>query len=296
RGDFFVTFLDIAARDSEDDSPEVLLRSIKERDAALPVVVIDGEADLRRRHDLLSAGADFYLTKPSPAHLQPGLAEETLGLFAEELMMFAERSFQARKGKRGSAAPPEVERELLETSGAQRTDRSFALLRRLISELTTPDDLSQVADTILRIAAEYLERAALFAVHEDEIEGLSGYGATGEGDDLGQRVGHITIARTAPTFLDEAIRSRRTHRGKVRHSPANEAFVKRLGSVQPSELVLLPVANRGKVVGIVYGDNGVTRSAIPDVTGLEIFLSQAGLAFESALVATSRGKDAANDR
>ena len=70
------------------------MQQVKRKNPRLPVVMIDAEADLRRRHDLLRAGADLYLTKPSPARLQPGLAEEELALFADELVLFAERSFE----------------------------------------------------------------------------------------------------------------------------------------------------------------------------------------------------------
>ena len=70
------------------------MQQIKRKNPRLPVVMVDSETDLRRRHDLLRAGADLYVTKPTPARLQPGLAEEELALFADELVLFAERSFE----------------------------------------------------------------------------------------------------------------------------------------------------------------------------------------------------------
>src|SRR5207237_2343234 len=78
---FFVTFLELTEADLHPDasgpSVQTMVR-LKKRNPRLPIVVIDNEADLRRRHALLRAGADLYLTKPSPARLQPGLAEEEL--------------------------------------------------------------------------------------------------------------------------------------------------------------------------------------------------------------------------
>ncbi|MGH9422992.1 MAG: response regulator, partial [Thermoanaerobaculia bacterium] len=85
---FFVTFLELTG------NADVLMQQLKRKNPRLPVVVIDAEADMRRRHDLLRRGADLYLTKPSPARLQPGLAEEELNLFSDELVLFAERAFQ----------------------------------------------------------------------------------------------------------------------------------------------------------------------------------------------------------
>src|SRR6185436_11706253 len=58
---FFVTFLENIG-----DETVRLMQQIKRRNARLPVVIIDAEPDLRRRHDLLKLGADLYLTKPAP--------------------------------------------------------------------------------------------------------------------------------------------------------------------------------------------------------------------------------------
>jgi len=96
---FFVTFLELT------DQSDVLLQQLKRKNPRLPVVIIDAEADLRRRHDLLRRGADLYLTKPSPARLQPGLAEEELSLFADELVLFAERAFSSGSATRADSIP-----------------------------------------------------------------------------------------------------------------------------------------------------------------------------------------------
>jgi hypothetical protein len=47
-------------------------------------------------------------------------------------------------------------------------------------------------------------------------------------------------------------------------------------------VVALPIMHGNRTIGILYGDNAEHRAPIDDVTGLEIFLSQAGSAFESA--------------
>src|SRR5687768_12127754 len=59
---YFVTFLEL----NEDDASTKLMMQLKRKNPRLPVVMIDGAADLRRRHDLLRAGADLYVTKPTP--------------------------------------------------------------------------------------------------------------------------------------------------------------------------------------------------------------------------------------
>jgi len=39
--------------------------------------MIDDDADLRRRHNLLRMGADLYLTRPSLARMHPAGTEES---------------------------------------------------------------------------------------------------------------------------------------------------------------------------------------------------------------------------
>ncbi len=290
RDRFFVTFLDLVGTGAGSDSPEMLLETIKTKDRSLPVVVIDREPDLKRRHELLALGADFYLTKPSPAHLQPGFAEETLGLFADELMMFAERAFGPRRPRGAGGAPAAAAREISALSGRERNERGFALLRRLISELTDPDDLDQLAETILRMAESYVDRGVLFSVTPDAAVALSGFGETGIGEAMAQRVRRITIARSDPSVLEDVIQSNQAHRGKLRRSRGNEALLSALGAILPTEVAVLPIAHRGAVVGVLYGDNARTRRPLQDLSGLEIFLSQAGLALENALSATARSR------
>src|SRR5687767_15865927 len=147
--------------------------------------MVDTETDLRRRHDLLRAGADLYVTKPTSARLQPGLAEEELALFADELVLFAERSFEQWEQLTGGGV--EAGRKFYEMASKESTDRSFGLLRQLINELSNPNDIGQVSATILRLSAQYLDRGALFMATDDAFVGLGGFGATGSGEEMEDR-------------------------------------------------------------------------------------------------------------
>ena len=50
----------------------------------------------------------------------------------------------------------------------------------------------------------------------------------------------------------------------------------------------LPIMHGNRAIGILYGDNAEHRAAIDSMTGLEIFLSQAGYAFGNAVFAAER--------
>jgi CheY-like chemotaxis protein len=280
---FFVTFLELTG----DDASQKLMQQLKRRNPRLPVVLVDNEADLRRRHDLLLAGADLYLTKPGAARLQPGLAEEELALFADELVLFSERAFEQWEQLAGGYGA-EAGKKFYEQASKDSLDRSFTVLKQLINELSNPNDISQVSATILRLSAEYLDRGALFMASDNEFVGLGGFGITGGGEEMDARVKRVRVAHEVPSILADVVASGEPHRGKMKKTAANVELINGLGGVLPTEVVALPIVHSGRAIGILYGDNAEHRAPIDSVTGLEIFLSQAGYAFGNAVFASER--------
>ena len=282
---FFVTFLEL----TEDDTAGQLLQQIKRRNPRLPVVVIDHEADLRRRQDLLKMGADLYLTKPSPARLQPEVADQELTLYAEELVLFAERAFAQWEQLRGGLGP-EAGRRFYAEAEKENVDRSFGILKQLINELSNPNDITEVGSMILRLTSQYLDRGVLFMLTDTEFRAVDGFGATGGNDDMNTRVEGLRIPRNDPSILADVLSERETHRGKMRRTSANELLVKSLGTLMPSEVVALPIIHEGHVVGVLYGDNAENRVRIDSVSGLETFVSHASYAFGNAVNAQNRSQ------
>lgn len=280
---FFVTFLELTG------NADVLMQQLKRKNPRLPVVVIDAEADMRRRHDLLRRGADLYLTKPSAARLQPGLVEEELSLFADELVLFAERAFQQWEQYTGGL-DPDAGKRFYETAEKENVDRSFGLLKQLINELSNPNDIGEVSATILRLSAEYLDRGALFIAGDDTFTGVAGFGPTDGGEEMAARVQSMRIPRASPSILSEVAGSGEAHRGKMRRTAANVELIDRMGGLLPTEVVALPIMHARRTIGILYGDNAANRAPIDTMTGLEIFLSQAGYAFGNAVFAAEKAR------
>ena len=276
---FFISFLEL----TDDGATLRLLQQIKRRNPRLPVVVVDSTNDLRRRHEAVRGGADLYLTKPSGDRLEPGVAEEELSLFADELVLFADRAFTQWQAMTGGGL--DAGKRFYEEAERETLDRGFDLLKQLINEVSNPNDINQVASMILRLAAEYLDRGALFAVTEVGFRGLGGFGVTGDGFGMPERMARLLVPRNTPSVLEDVAASARPHRGKMRKTPSNVHLVEGLGGLLPTEVVAFPIAHDGRTVGILYGDNAEHRAPIDSLTGLEIFLSQAGYAFGNAISA-----------
>ena len=75
----------------------------------------------------------------------------------------------------------------------------------------------------------------------------------------------------------------------MRRTPANMTLIEGLGGLLPTEVVAYPIMHVERPIGILYGDNAEHRAPIDSLTGLEIFLSQAGYAFGKAAAASGRG-------
>jgi hypothetical protein len=216
------------------------------------------------------------------------LAEEELGMFADELVLFAERAFQQWEQYTGGGFGPEAGKRFYEEAQKENIDRSYNVLKQLINELSNPNDIGQVSATILRLSAEYLDRGALFVAEDSDFAGLGGFGVTGGGEPMESRVKSLRIARGAPSVLADVAAAGEAHRGKMRRTPANVDLIDRLGGLLPTEVVALPIMHGNRAIGILYGDNAEHRAAIDSMTGLEIFLSQAGYAFGNAVFAAER--------
>lgn len=282
---FFVTFLDLGSASSAGMAEALqLLEQIKRRNHRLPVVAIDRIADLRRRHDLLKAGADLYLTKPAEGHLQPGMVEEQLALFADELVLFAQRSYSEVMELGDGTAEASYQ-----ISAQEKGERNSQVLMQLINELSDPNDISQVSQTILRLTGQYLERGAIFAAATVHFVGVGGFGPTGSSGEMNDRVRGIRIDRVEASVLHDVAAAKKPHRGKIRRTAGNVKLIEGLGSLMPSGVLVLPILNRDEVVGILYADNALNRAPIEEVNGLEIFLSQAGFALRNAMIA-NRGR------
>ena len=67
-----------------------------------------------------------------------------------------------------------------------------------------------------------------------------------------------------------------------------------------AEASVAPVFSAGKIVAVLYGDNVPEEREIGDTTALEIFLAQAGMAMDRALLERKlkdlRQKDEARER
>ncbi|MGC8763761.1 MAG: response regulator, partial [Acidobacteriota bacterium] len=227
-------------------------------------------------------GVTAILEKPGLARLKVSEFEKSIEDFSRRFCAEVERLI------------PPVEEEVitfLHDLGAEspaagdRIRDQLTLLKGLMGELASPKESSEISLLVLRLAAEYFDRAILFLVRRDAYIGLGGFGETGDPELMIQKVRRLKVPVGAGAFFEEAVPSRSTiQKPAGALSPVDRDFIAAIGALEPTEVAVIPMVSRGRVIALLYGDNARTLEPLPDLTGMEIFMAQAGIAMEKALL------------
>jgi hypothetical protein len=224
------------------------------------------------------------------------------GISAEYLLMEGTRILdEKRKGMprptrapSSSPAPPspalphtsyEPAREEFKARVAKEEPRrEMSALKSMFDELRFPTATAEVTLLILRYASEVVNRAILFMVKKDEVRGLGQFGIDLQTRSADQVVRAIKIPLNQPSLFLNVIESRRSYSGPLEASTLNNYLATELGGAMPDQVMAIPLIVDGKVALVVYGDNLPERRPIRGLDTLEIFMSQAGMALEKALL------------
>jgi hypothetical protein len=147
------------------------------------------------------------------------------------------------------------------------------------AELTRSSDREDVARTVLRFALGKWRRSLLLSVQGNLVTGWHGMGK-GVRDEIVRRIG--VPLRDQSTF--RLVRDLRSHYvGPVKRDAAMAMFYKLLGGNFPTTAVILPLLVRGKVVHLLYVDNGPEQITPPDVGELLILSQGVGRSYEAMM-------------
>ncbi len=281
----FVTLVDLLMPTQDGKGYLGGLEILEQSQARFPEVKVLLTTDLLdpRMDDLArSKGAVAVIRKPELARLQVGQLESAIDLFGETLCAAVDR-----------LVPP-IEEEVasfLRDLGAETVSEGFrvrdqlSLLKGLMGELANPQESAEISLLVLRLASEYFERAVLFLVKRDELVGLGGFGDTGDHENMIQKVRRLRVPVGVGSSVDDALSTRASVvRSQADARDVDRDFHDAIGAYTPRAFAFLPMVSRGRAIAVLYADNAVTNAPIPDISGMEIFMAQAGLAMEKALL------------
>ena len=184
---------------------------------------------------------------------------------------------------RTSSAP--VKEEFRASIESETPSKQITTLKSMFDELRFPTATAEVTLLILRYASEVVNRAILFMAKKDEVRGLGQFGIElpgGRSPDLAVR--SIRIPLSAPSIFRTVIETRRTYQGPLEANERHDYFINEVGGARPNVVLAIPLIVDQKVALIIYGDNLPDQKEIRGVETLEIFMNQAGMALEKALL------------
>jgi CheY-like chemotaxis protein len=265
-----------------------LLELVHQNFSELPVLVMADyhNRDAERKVREMEFG---FVIKPRKAEIaDPGVMDSFGPALVLELGKIETKEEPAPPQTDKVNIGDELRQEMGEEFTASKTpiapSTGIALLRGMLEELNDPALGGGIILLVLRFASEFMNRAVIFIVKRDEIAGLGQFGITDSDEVADAKVRKMRIPKGEESLFSQVVEQQIPVKIAPDEGKWSVYLREKLGGGNPKEIFIGPIVSEGKVVAILYGDNIPDQKPIGDTESLEIFLSQAGLAMEKALL------------
>jgi hypothetical protein len=259
-----------------------LLELVNSNFPELSVLVMSDYRNSDAERRIREAGADFML-KPKLSELSGPEASERFGAKIIEVLDRASRGAREENPSTDVNLGDELRLELgdigEQPSSTVVPSTGISILRGMLEELNDPALGGGVILLLLRFASEFMGRAVILLVKKNHLEGIGQFGME-SGD---KAIRSLRIPVDEVSLFTPVFESRNSLKSVPDRSRWNDYFFRKIGGT-PAEVFLGPLMSEGEVVAILYGDNLPDGKPLGDTDSLEIFLSQAGVAMEKALL------------
>jgi len=160
---------------------------------------------------------------------------------------------------RGTAPPP---REDLDVPTAS-------------ARLDSAESRDEVVETVLAVCHKFFRRVIFFIVREPWVLGWSG---RGEGMDR-SLASRLRIPLEPPSVFRTVTRDKSVFIGRFGPEEENQRFLEEVGKRPGTNAAFFPVAVKGRVVNLVYGDQGPAGNVKADVGELILLVQKVAPAY-----------------
>lgn len=252
-----------------------LVRRLNRAGARLPVLLMAEALSDKARGRALELGIRKVAFKPTLSKIDPDQYVSDLRAFSETVR----RQLETMTPEDDSSvqALPNLE------SSPDDGSHLLEYLASMTEQLTNPRRSTDISKMVLQVAARYMDRGILFLVKDGKACGLAGFGMNSASDEESRalvRKLYIEIDSHPP--FTEIVKTRKTLRPSLDEFESSLFCHIRRGAAV--ECTLVPMLNNGEVLTILYGDNAGSGKALGKTRGLELFMAQAGMALEIALL------------
>jgi len=195
------------------------------------------------------------------------------------------RAVEARRAVNFGPAPafPPIPARSRRTAPARPP--SAATAAALEAEIDRSTHREHVARLAVHLARAYVSAAALLRIHRGVIHGVCGEGVANCGEQL-----LFPVDQTSP--FSEVL----TRQEAVRALPPQHGLGARilgmLGRENVQEIAVLPILIQGRIVGLLYADNGAEALADASFAALQAVCARLAHAYERLILARKRDPQA----
>ncbi|MEZ4273210.1 MAG: response regulator [Myxococcota bacterium] len=282
-----------------------LLEKTRSFQHPIPVLLFSDYHNIEAQHRAATLGVSRILEKPKSTASSEGVDASSLAIFFNNLRRMLAPYFdiatpQAQIQRNDFVLGQELAEDLdaflatqthrlppkLNRSALHPTSDAWVALRSMLTELLDEQNDESIALLVLRFAAEFVERAALFRVTEKHYRGIGGFSPTIPSQKFVRAVREIQLEREQHSIFDQVTEYASTIRTSLEKTLANLQLLDALGGPRHSyEVIAIPLVTSHQLVGILYADNP-SGKLIQDATALDIFVQQAGTALERSQLET----------
>ncbi len=158
------------------------------------------------------------------------------------------------------------------------------LLGGMLQELNNPSLGGGTILLVLRFASELMNRAVIFFVKDGEIIGLGQFGIESARESADILIRQIKIPANSQSIFSQTLAQLTPQHAVFGDGDWDRYLIEKLGGKKPLDVFVGPILSEGNVVALIYGDNLPKHEIVGDTESFEIFLSQAGMAMERALL------------
>jgi CheY-like chemotaxis protein len=157
-------------------------------------------------------------------------------------------------------------------------------LAAMTKKLVDPGGSTDVSRLVMEVASKFLERGVLFVVKGDTARGLAAFGVGRTVHDCSETAQTMAVEIGHSPPFAEAVRRGSAYRLSSDLSFLDAPVFQKIGRRAANEAVLIPLLYNRATLLLLYGDNGPSGRPLGELSGLELFVAQAGMALENKLL------------
>jgi CheY-like chemotaxis protein len=259
-----------------------LARRLNAIDPPVPLLLMVEELSDKARRRALELGIRKVAFKPTLSKLDVGQYKTDLRAFGQVIIgSLAELAAHKAPPRDAETARPDSEQPGRPAPELGASTPVLEFLAAMTEQLIDPHRSVDISRMALQVAEKFFERGVLFLVKNERASGLSGFGLARSERENVSLAQQLSVSTEMPGPFQAVMARRKTQHLKAKLELLEPDIFSKIGRGNASQAALVPMLNNAEVLLILYGDNGISGLPLAPLTGLDVFMGQAGMALEN---------------